>query len=346
MLSFLQEKGASVKSVAVIVALFALAITLKYVSSSYFHAKVVETRVTIEGAVKNDVDFVMPHGYTILNLTGDACLTLCFSLIVSLFFIKSIEDSLAEKRRIELERIDAQIKENVISSVFGTLIEKEIFDVFKRDVITNGVFRKDAKWTYDFVELENGNIRLIQTDRYHLYNGTGEDKIEIIKGEFDNANGQIALKEFICKNDYEELLNFKESQLKVNPYNAKQRMSHGGFVIVDENEDGKMIISIKVEIKKNSRIHITHVFHTTYDSLPINDGFFTDYPLVNASLEANYPSGYGFSLFSSLSSNLVQDPIVQAQRRTYAAQGGILPSQGFVFTLKRLPLTNASKDIT
>ncbi|WBO83615.1 hypothetical protein [Hymenobacter yonginensis] len=333
---FLEERGYGSKEIGIVVVLFFLGVAMKVYASLAYESFVVEKRIIINGVSKDSIDFVTPYGRTLFNLTGDACLTLCFSLIVSLFFIKGIEDSLAAKRAAQLDAINAEIRENVFSSVFRTLVDEEIFEIIKRDIIKNGMVRKDIRWTYDFVELPNGNISLRQTDRYHLYNGTGADRTEQIIAVCDDASGVAFLKEFICRQDDKPVLSFKYDELVADPDNPRQKTACDGKVVVTESGSGGSEVLISFPILRGGTVQISQVYETAYNVLPINDSFFTRYPVVNATLEANFPAGYDFHVFSSLASELVPDPLLQENRRSYRAQGGILPNQGFVFTLKKI----------
>jgi hypothetical protein len=336
MTSFLEERGYGKKEIAFVVLLLFVGVGMKFWASIAFEPVLVEKHFVINGIKRDSIDFEMPYLRTLLNLAGDACLTLCFSLIVSLFFVKGIEDSLAAKRTKQLDDINAEIRQNVFSSLFQTLVDPEIFEIIKRDIIKNGMVRKDVKWTYDFIEKSDGKVLLRQTDRYSLYNGTGANRVEEIKANCDNASGEAFLSEFICVKNNQQILSFRYDELVTDPDNPNLKTACEGRVLVQELPDGGAEVRIRIPIQRDEYVQISQVYETTYDKLPINDSFFTRYPVVNATLEANFPAGYDFYIFSSLASDLIQDALLQANRRSYRAQGGILPNQGFVYTLKQL----------
>ena len=99
-------------------------------------------------------------------------------------------------------------------------------------------------------------------------------------------------------------------------------------------DDSITQLEIEVPFPPQKRIDVIMVFKVKYGSLPINDSMFTAYPIINASLIANFPNGYKFRLFQSLSTDLKMS-LNENTRHIYEAQGGILPLQGFIFYLDR-----------
>jgi hypothetical protein len=85
------------------------------------------------------------------------------------------------------------------------------------------------------------------------------------------------------------------------------------------------------------------VIKQVYSADNIYDTYFTRFPIINATLTASFPDGYEFELFQSLSSEL-SATLSESTRSIYEARGGMLPGQGFVYSLKKLRQSTSSSN--
>lgn len=272
----------------------------------------------------------------VLSVLSTFSFSMAISIFIALFVVKRLDSAIAKEKEKELLAIQQAININVFDSLFKTLVPEEIFEVFKSDVISNKIVRRNANWIYDFRETGTGEeIELIQTIKYELHNVSHESVQDAISATFDGHGVGHGIRKAVCMLEGQELASFDATEInKAPPTQEEQIKSKDGKVIITRYPNGYSKILINVEIPPSKRIDITMVYVTLYDHFFVNDGYFTKYPMINATLTATYPETYDFEIFQALSSELKQT-LIQDNRSIYEVKGGILPHQGFIFTLKR-----------
>ena len=262
--------------------------------------------------------------------------TVGVSVFVSIFVSKKIEAHLAAEKQAELENIREAINVDVFDSLFKRLIPAEIFTVFKSDVIGQQIIRKAGSWIYDFKEIphSNGRIELIQTVKHELHNIGHHSVDDAVSAVFDGHRGSGLIKA-VCTEGNGVVANFDETDLEgVDIQGEYEYVSPDGKIKIVRDENGYTTIKIGVTIPSGGKVTVTQVYRNIYDNYSVNDGYFTKYSMIDASLTATFPRGYEFDIFQSMSSVLTRT--LEAEDRVmYELKGGILPHQGFIYILKK-----------
>jgi hypothetical protein len=139
----------------------------------------------------------------------------------------------------------------------------------------------------------------------------------------------------ICMQDGVESVSYTADDIvRETPKQEERERSEDGKVLAIRKPDGYTNVHIDASIPPGKVVDVTLVYVTMYENNYVDNGYFTKCPMVNAKLTANYPEEYEFDLFQALSSEL--EPTLKLANRTiHEAKGGILPHQGFVFSLKK-----------
>lgn len=277
----------------------------------------------------------------VLSVVSTFIFSMAISIFISVFVIKKIDIMISKEKEDDLKAIQKAINVDVFDSLFKTLVPAEIFEVFKSDVISNKIVRKNANWIYDFRETgKDEEIELVQTIKYELHNVSHESVQDAISASFDGHGVGNGVRKAVCMFEGQELAVFDVEKMQTNASGEETiNTSIDGKVTVTRYPNGHSKLVINVEIPPNKKIDVTMVHFTLYDHFFVNDGYFTKYPMINASLTATYPESYDFEIFQALSSELKQT-LKQKNRTIFEVEGGILPHQGFVYTLKRKPELN------
>lgn len=320
----------------VVVVLIAIGAWFAYLSSQTGFISVQTSILNSSGEISKVTQIQQSAKGAIYSISSLFLFSLGASIFISLFVSNKIEAQLAEEKENELRKIQEAINVDVFDSLFKKLVPEEIFRVIKSDVINNKIVRKDANWIYDFRELEHDKtkIELTQTIKYELHNVSHEPINDAINAVFD-AHGIAGLRRAVC------MLEGKVSSSYETPSDTFEipdkeviEYSDDKTVTITRTPDGYTKVSIDVNIPPSKKIDVTLVYITIYENNYVNDGYFTKYPMINATLTATYPEDYEFDIFQSLSSTM-QKTLSEKNRSIYEVKGGILPRQGIVFTLKK-----------
>jgi len=272
----------------------------------------------------------------ILSILSSFTFTMAISLFISIFVMNRLDKAMAKEEEEKLKSIRNAINVDVFDSLFKTLVPAEIFEVFKNDVISNKIVRKNANWIYDFRETGTGEeIELTQTIKYELHNVSQDNVSDAIHAKFDGHGLGNGIRRAVCMFDTEEVASFDSDSINRNPPQQDESItSKDGKVTINRTPDGHSELIINVDIPPNKKIDVTLVYLTFYDNFYVNDGYFTKYPMINASLMASYPKEYEFEIFQALSSEMKRT-LKEDNRSIFEVKGGILPHQGFIYSLKR-----------
>lgn len=261
--------------------------------------------------------------------------TLAISVFIAVFVTTKLEAAIHEENEEELKRLRESIHADIFDGLFKKLVPKEIFSVLKADVISNRVLRKNAHWMYDFKEVGGElDLDLIQTIKYELHNTSHRPLKDAINSKCEVLY-EGGLQRIVCMLDGKEVLSheFSPEDFRVGPEEKYSEVCDGSIRISYLGE-GVYGISADVEIPPGRHIDVTQVYKHSYRGECINDGYFTQYPLINATLIATYPPGYNFTIFESLSTPM-HETLSEAGRSIFELEGGVLPHQGIVYTLKK-----------
>lgn len=325
----------------IVVGLVTLGLITAYCSSSIGYVTEVLKTLDGNGNMESLTILKQPLLSWILAAFSTLLLTLAISLFISVFVINKIERSFASEREAELKKIQESININVFDSLFKNLVPEEIFSVFKSDVISNKIVRKNADWLYDFRLLNTpGEIELTQTIKYELHNTGHSDEIDAISAKFDAHAAGSGITRAVCMFEGREVASFKTDDVKREPPDdIEECRSTDGNVLITRYPDGNSTLKITATIPAGKKIDVTLIYVTIYCNDYVNDGYFTKYPMINAKLTATYPQEFEFDIFQAMSSEL-QRTLNERNRSIYEVTGGILPHQGFVYSLRRKKAKN------
>lgn len=264
-----------------------------------------------------------PLWYQICNLIKNFLYGLASAIFITIFVANRLELAQKDEKEAELTKLNEAINVNVFDSLFKTIIPEEIFKIIKQDIIENKVIRKDAKWVYDFKEIE-GKVLCTQTTRYELHNLSQASVQNPIKLELDPLGGENY--EIVLAECLDNVAN------KLVSYNPNKPDDNRNVTL---EEDGRKIsVAYTVNIPPNNYVEYKTVFRRFYLN-DITDAQSTKVPVIGADIIVNYPEGYDFDISPMMSSKprLISNSSTQ---KIYKIEGGILPWQGFVFYLKKV----------
>jgi len=292
-----------------------LGLSLQYYAGDLgLHYK--QVQIIESGKIKS-VDVLSPNALTPLaNLASSFLITLAISLFISVFIIKKLEVMESESRDKQLLEINKSINENVFDSLFKTLVPEEIYSVIKERIIKSHLVRKNSVWLYDFTLTDDGGIELKQTLKSELHNISNSNYKDDYGVSF-KTNSDISrtcVNRFICEFNGKLVADFKREELDFNDGGTKK---------------------IPLDIPPGEYADITLVLLTQYAGDKVLDSYYTFHPLIDATLIANYPKGYKFSIFSSFSSP-IRETSSDETSSVNELRGGVLPGQGISFVLSKI----------
>lgn len=276
-----------------------------------------------EGQVITGLEVNYPLWHQIVNLVKNFLYGLSAAIFITVFVANRLERAQREEKEGELKMLNDAISVNVFDSLFKAIIPPEIFKIIKQEIIENKVVRRDAKWVYQFEEID-GKIVCTQTTRYELHNLSQTPVADPIKLELDTLGGEeysVLSAECLSKSG-ERLVHY-------DPKNVDKSQN-----IKVESKGRITTVAYTVNIPPESHVEYKTVFQRSYSG-DITDAQFTKVPVIGADIIVSYPKGYDFNItpMMSSSSRLITHSPTQ---KIYKIEGGILPKQGFVFYLKKL----------
>lgn len=298
-----------------------------------FALDVFSSRLTVEigpksilnqdGQIITSLEVVYPLWHQIINLLKNFLYGLSAAIFITVFVANRLEQAQRKEKEDELNKLNEAINVNVFDSLFKAIIPEEIFKIIKQDIIENKVVRKDAKWVYNFEEVD-GKILCTQTTRYELHNLSHALVSDPVKLELDSLGGEeykILSAECLSKSG-EELVRY-------DPCDTDKNKN------IEVKSNGRITsVAYTVKIPAESYVEYKTVFQRSYSG-DITDAQGTRVPVIGADIIVNYPIGYEFDISPMMSSfpRLITE---SATQKIYKVEGGILPQQGFVFFLKKL----------
>ena len=273
----------------------------------------------------------LPVRYHIYKIMSTFLFTLSVSIFIAVFIIDQIDKKQKEAQKSEIDVLQKAINENIFDSLFECLIPNEIFQVIKEDIILKQIVRRNSKWIFDFSVNENDGIELRQTFMSTAVNisrnaSSYPIRFAIVKGQADeellesisiSKNGEI-----IAHYDHED--------------------AEGNTGVIFKSQGNTTKIELPISIPPNDSVDITMICTTKYIG-KVQDEYFTQVPIIGATLIVNIPQGYSFDVFSAMSSEL-KCTLKKTNKHIYEVTGGVLPKQGFVYYLNKNTLEEVQED--
>lgn len=296
----------------IIILIVLISIVIDYFSSDLTPILKTQTVIT-EEETKTIKYYSYSWYYNFLRIIVNVLYTLAISLFISVFILKKLEEEENEIFQDRILKLQEGINQNVFDEIFKKLINPEIFDLIKTDIINRESIRKNAKWIYDIIEVDN-KLKIIQTINYELFNQTRKKINESMVLNFmPNNDHNVKIIGFKCTagntiihNDNNNLDSFSTSQNKEYQFN----------------------------IEPDSHVNISLIIENIYENVNILDNHISKYPLLGLDIEFNYPSNYELEVTPSFSSplNIRTD---HNNKRIYENVRAILPGQGITYRIKK-----------
>lgn len=295
-----------------------------------FSLDILSSRVTVDigsksildktGNVTTTLEVVYPIWHQIVNLLKNFLYGLAAAIFITVFVANRLENSQRKEKEDELNKLNEAINVNVFDSLFKTIIPEEIFKIIKQEIIENKVVRRDAKWVYNFVEVES-KIICTQTTRYELHNLSQASVSDPVKLELDTLGGEeYKIVSAECTDTSGNVL------VHYDPDDSTKSKN------IDVNSNGKITtVAYTVVIPPESYVEYKTVFERAYSG-DITDAQATKVPVIGADIIVNFPEGYDFDI-SPLMSSFPRLITQSSTQKIYKVEGGILPRQGFIFYL-------------
>lgn len=267
----------------------------------------------------------LPTRYHVFKILSGFSYALAGSIFISAFVTNRVEETQKERREEELKTLRNAVHVDVFDSLFQRLMPPELFAVVKSQLINQKTVRRNADWVYDFTLTADHRLESRQTVSFELHNVSQDTITEPTKALARQSTGSsVYLESAYCEFEGKPLVR----------YNHQRPRDSIGLKLVEEGD--MTFIDFSVEIPPREHVNFNMVFRNRYDG-DVSDMYFTQSALIDARLTANFPAGYNFDVFSSMSSEL--KPILREEtRHVYKLEGAVLPDQGYVYYLtKRQP---------
>lgn len=324
------------KKVPIIIAVISLLVFLltTYVASKYsLESSVVKILDQNQGIKEvSIIDF--PIMKKVMDTLAIIALSCFASMIVSFFITKYVDSARNEEFEKSQKSIQEAINHNVFDSLFKTMIPKEIYEIIKEDIIKCRIIRKNANWCFNFKSTDpNGDLlKLEQTLIYDLENIAKTDVDEAISLRSDNTK-HISMQSAVAKIDGLNVLEFNREK-DIQEINGKWQ-SNNSKVRVEITDDGLLHLHLNFTIPSNKTANMCIKYDEDYKTKKhVQDGYFTRYPVLGAFLKIQHPKDWDLNLFPTMSTQ----PVLISQSEdeaSYRIDGGILPSQGLIYTLNK-----------
>lgn len=311
----------STKYLALILVIVSIGFILDLITSKLVIEIGPKSILNADGNIITTLEAVFPVWHQILKLTTNFLYALAATIFITVFIATKLQEAQQTKKEEELKELHNAININVFDSLFKTIIPEKIFKIIKQDIIENKVLRKDAKWLFEFSELEN-KIICRQTTRYELHNLSQQEVNDPITLDLDSLGGsKYSIISAECLSASGEVL------VHYDPNNNNRKN-------IEVQEDGQHTkVSYTIKIPPESYVEYKTVFERTYDD-NVLDAQGTKVPVVGADIIAFFPEEYDFGISPMMSSKprLITDSKTQ---KIFKVDGGILPYQGILFYLRK-----------
>lgn len=287
-----------------------LGFTLMYFSNNYSidlqQLKVVESST---GKITYEPDYKINFDGYVFSVIGQTLI----SFGVSILFVIFIGEILTKRERKDFENRLSEFQKNTaegaILSVFDTVIEKEFYDIIRRDVIGIKLIRKNVTWSY-IIEDNNGKASLKRIINYELHNLTSTKQEDPVRVNVGSNRHSSTLQPLV----------------EVGQGENKQKLQ---LTEVKES-DGFKLMEGKVFVEPNGHLIVTIELEQNFNSDYIYECHMTNHPLTDLTLNVNKPKNYTFSLSQQLSSKL-ELFTDKENLLTYKSKGAIYRGQSIEF---------------
>jgi hypothetical protein len=281
-------------------------------------AEIITEQYTEAGSIKELMLIQHPFGKHLADFLRSAFFAAGVGILITIFITNNIAKRENQTDMERMQEIQKQIRIDVFEGVLQRFIPTEIFESLRTSVIETNIVRRDARWDFEFSENSSG-IFCKQIMKYTLENTGAKDETE---------NYTVAVQS--TKPGVQNLTKVEYKPNDQSTYIAPEIKSEKTV------EQGIKQKVYEVPIPKDSSVNVIVIFESQYPAQTLTDAYFTRYPLVNAEIQVSFPEGYDFSIFpaASVSFDIVAD---EPGKQIYQAQGGLLPYQGLVYTLAKLP---------
>jgi hypothetical protein len=303
------------------------AISLDYFSLSYQVESTIVSSLQPDGTIAKIKVEKAPSFIPIAKLLVNFLYTLAVGIFISIYIASRLERTKLDSKKKEIEELQRAINTNVFDSLFKTLMPEEIFKIIKSEIIESKIIRRNANWLYDFKVVGDDQIELKIVSHYELHNVSKDIVKNPIKLTLTSDEDEYKILEAKC-------ISSDRTTTQVS-YHHENDNNHGLKEV--ESSKGK-VYEYQLDVPPSDYVEFTTTVSRTYKG-DIYDSQFNSHPLVNAQLTVSYPEGYELEIDPLFSSELRKITTTYNQD-VYKLTGGILPKQGFIYTLKKKKVSN------
>ncbi len=311
------------------------------------HAQSLPSNISEVTSLKNGKPVtinVISHSrlYTLFSIASNFCYSLAIAIFITAFITDKLERDRQEamsKQQAEMQEtlkrevlsIQREIDENIFYSLFQRLLPEELFQVVTSELIKTPFVRRDAKWDYQFSEMEDGRIQLKRLLINSLTNITGKLQSEPIRLKFINQKeSDCWLQSARISRGDEIICDFELGKLD----SIAAEMSFNGHGIIVNRTDNEIEIIIPITVQPDSSVEICLTIYNIYDC-PLQDEHVSQYPIINADMHFRYPQGFKFGI-AKLTSAELKEIHKDETSAIYRINGAMLPMHGIVYTLRKV----------
>ncbi|MCB0451148.1 MAG: hypothetical protein KDC97_13620 [Confluentibacter sp.] len=263
--------------------------------------------------------------YPIIELISNMSISFSFAVIISIFFVRSIESREKEEFEDKLLKFQKETAKDAISSSFERLIDRDFFEIIKTDILNAKFHRRKIRWEYDIVISKNNkeSMVLTRTVSYILENISQIEQTEDVHvSMFSTVHCTTEGVSIKCKIDGEK--NFRD------------------LTINDKNEHGISTSTIqKINIPARKNAEIVSVFKQVFPRDYIYETHFLNNGGTELEITVNLPYGYDFSISSTLASR-TEKLLDEPTKKRYRINGAIYKGQGIEFMCFKQPADSIS----
>ena len=215
------------------------------------------------GHLVTTTTLTLPFTARILQLLSTFLYTLAASIFISVFVTNRIEEIRNRENEARQRDLAAAINRNVFDALFKTLMPEEIFEIIRDEIIKMDIVRRNALWTYDFTEIEDG-MQLRTTLKYELHNVSDNvitDPLVTLTGDYGS---ETMLEKVLCV--------CEGTQTNFFDHDFPDKIDH--VTVTPTGHMQKIEASLKVPPKKH--VDLTYVFRTIYPKQCVKDVFFSN----------------------------------------------------------------------
>lgn len=286
-------------------------------------AEIKKTTQTVNDLNGNTVSYdILSYSpkYKLINLASTLLYTLGISIAIY-FGIEFQMDKIEKtKDRNELNELQRKINENIFNGVLQKLVPEELFKLMVRDIINKSIIRRNATWTYNIEETQQG-YKLTQLIQYELENiGNQKSSVPISINVHHTTLSSSHFEYFKVIKNGTDFIEYDKAQIASRQTPIEKGISN----VVD------------VEISPSEVIKVVHTVVNEYFSKCIVDCHFSIYSIIGLKITVDKPINCDFHMLGTFTEKL-KSYKPTPNKIVYDPIDGILIGQSVIYMIEKKP---------